>query len=114
MASGGRKLNFFLIFSSFFLFSGGGLREAETYFFPIFFLFGHAGPKPYSVAGQRDRKSLGHFPRPHHSAIHSWGRSSSTTKKLCDKDFAERSGELSDAICLKAFVLPSDTKLLRK
>ena len=24
-----------------------------------------------------------------------------TTKKLCDKDFAERSGELSGAICLK-------------
>ena len=23
-----------------------------------------------------------------------------TTKKLCDKDFAERSGELSGAICL--------------
>ena len=28
-----------------------------------------------------------------------------TTKKLCDKDFAERSGELSGAICLKALVL---------
>ena len=32
-----------------------------------------------------------------------------TTKKLCDKDFAERSGELSGAICLKAlFLLGND------
>ena len=28
-----------------------------------------------------------------------------TTKKLCDKDVAERSGELSGAICLKTLVL---------
>ena len=28
-----------------------------------------------------------------------------TTKKLCDKDFAERSGKLSGAICLKTLVL---------
>ena len=28
-----------------------------------------------------------------------------TTKKLCDKDFAERSGELSGALCLKTLVL---------
>ena len=28
-----------------------------------------------------------------------------TTKKLCDKDFAERSGEFSGAICLKTLVL---------
>ena len=28
-----------------------------------------------------------------------------TTKKLCDKDLAERSGELSGAICLKTLVL---------
>ena len=28
-----------------------------------------------------------------------------TTKKLCDKDFAERSGELSGAICRKTLVL---------
>ena len=28
-----------------------------------------------------------------------------TTKKLCDKDFAERSGELSGAICLKTLTL---------
>ena len=27
------------------------------------------------------------------------------TKKLCDKDFAERSGELSGAICLKTLLL---------
>ena len=35
-----------------------------------------------------------------------WGREfKGTTKKLCDKDFAERSGELSGAICLKPLVL---------
>ena len=28
-----------------------------------------------------------------------------TTKKLCDKDFAERSGELCGVICLKTPVL---------
>ena len=28
-----------------------------------------------------------------------------TTKKLCDKDFVEHSGELSGVICLKALVL---------
>ena len=28
-----------------------------------------------------------------------------TKKKLCDKDFAERSGELSGVICLKTLVL---------
>ena len=28
-----------------------------------------------------------------------------TTKKLCDKDFAECSGELSGVICLKTLVL---------
>ena len=28
-----------------------------------------------------------------------------TTKKLCDKDFAERSGELSGSICLKTLSL---------
>ena len=28
-----------------------------------------------------------------------------TTKRLCDKDFAERSGELSGVICLKILVL---------
>ena len=33
-----------------------------------------------------------------------WGQKS-TTKKLCDKDFTERSGELSGAICLKTLVL---------
>ena len=33
-----------------------------------------------------------------------WGQKG-TTKKLCDKDFAERSGELSGAICLKALGL---------
>ena len=31
-----------------------------------------------------------------------------TTKKLCDEDFAERSGELSGAICLKTLVLLGD------
>ena len=34
------------------------------------------------------------------------GDTHGTTKKLCDKDvFAERSGELSGAICLKTLVL---------
>ena len=28
-----------------------------------------------------------------------------TTKKLCDKDFAEHAGELSGAVCLKTLVL---------
>ena len=37
--------------------------------------------------------------------LQSFGDRQSTTKKLCDKDFAERSGELSGAICLKALVL---------
>ena len=34
-----------------------------------------------------------------------FGDRKGTTKKLCDKDFAERSGELSGAICLKTLVL---------
>ena len=34
-----------------------------------------------------------------------FGDGKGTTKKLCDKDFAERSGELSGAICLKTLVL---------
>ena len=33
-----------------------------------------------------------------------------TTKKLCDKDFAERLGELSGAICLKVLVLLGDDR----
>ena len=33
-----------------------------------------------------------------------WGRKG-TTKKLCDKDFAERSGEPSGAISLETLVL---------
>ena len=33
------------------------------------------------------------------------GNRKGNTKKLCDKDFAERSGELSGAICLKTLVL---------
>ena len=33
------------------------------------------------------------------------GGQKGTTKKLCDKDFAELSGELSGAICLQALVL---------
>ena len=35
----------------------------------------------------------------------SFGDRKGTTKKLCDKDFAERSGELSGAIRLKTLVL---------
>ena len=34
-----------------------------------------------------------------------FGDRKGTTKKLCDKDLAERSGELSGAICLKTLVL---------
>ena len=34
-----------------------------------------------------------------------FGDRKGTTKKLCDKDFAERSGELSGAICLTTLVL---------
>ena len=34
-----------------------------------------------------------------------FGDRKGTTKKLCDKDFAERSGEFSGAICLKTLVL---------
>ena len=34
-----------------------------------------------------------------------FGDRKGTTKKLCDKDFAERSDELSGAICLKTIVL---------
>ena len=47
--------------------------------------------------------------------FHSWGHPvghlpglgdrKDTTEKLCDKDFAERSGELSGVICLKTLVL---------
>ena len=35
----------------------------------------------------------------------SFGDRKGITKKLCDKDFAERSGELSGAICLKTLAL---------
>ena len=38
-------------------------------------------------------------------ATPTFGDRKGTTKKLCDKDFAERSGELSGAICLKTLVL---------
>ena len=34
-----------------------------------------------------------------------FGARKGTTKKLCDKDFAERSGELSGANCLRTLVL---------
>ena len=40
-----------------------------------------------------------------HSAQPIIGDRKSTKKKLCDKDFAERSGELSGAICLKTLIL---------
>ena len=39
------------------------------------------------------------------SAPFKFGNSKGTTKKLCDKDLAERSGELSGAIGLKTLVL---------
>ena len=38
------------------------------------------------------------------------GDSKGTTKKLCDKAFAERSGEPSDAICLKTLVYWATTQ----
>ena len=38
------------------------------------------------------------------------GDRKTTTKKLCDKDFAERSGELSGAIRLKTLVLLGDDR----
>ena len=37
-----------------------------------------------------------------------FGDRKGATKKLCDKDFAKRSGELSGAICLKTLVLLGD------
>ena len=41
-----------------------------------------------------------------------------TTKKLCDKGFDERSGELSGAICLKTLVLlgndPVNPRIVQK
>ena len=52
------------------------------------------------------------MPGPAHDKIHKsalgffWEQKRVPTKKLCDKDFAERSGELSGAICLKTPVLP--------
>ena len=39
------------------------------------------------------------------------GDSKGTTKKLCDKDFAERSGEFSGVICLKTLVLLDNDRL---
>ena len=38
----------------------------------------------------------------------SFGDRKGTTKKLCDKDSAERSGELSGAICLKTIILSNE------
>ena len=38
------------------------------------------------------------------------GDRKNTTKKLCDKDFANRSGELPGAICLKALVFKNNHK----
>ena len=42
---------------------------------------------------------------PSHSDLLLFGDRKGATKKLCDKHFAERSGELSGAICLKTLVL---------
>ena len=39
-----------------------------------------------------------------------FGDSKGTTKKLCDKNFAERSGELSGVICLKTLLLLGDDR----
>ena len=38
------------------------------------------------------------------------GDKKDTAKKLCDKYFAERSGELSGAVCLKTLVLPGNDR----
>ena len=38
-------------------------------------------------------------------ALATMGNRKGTARRLCDKDFAERSGELPDAICLKTLVL---------
>ena len=37
--------------------------------------------------------------------LNMFGDRKGTTKELCDKDFAERSGKLSGAVCLKTLVL---------
>ena len=42
------------------------------------------------------------------SGVTLFGDTEGATKKLCNKDFAERSGELSGAICLKTLVLLSN------
>ena len=39
-----------------------------------------------------------------------FGDRKGTTKKLCDKDFAERSGELSGAMGLKTLVLQGNDR----
>ena len=39
------------------------------------------------------------------ASLQKLGHREGTTKKLCDKDFAERSSELSGATCLKTLVL---------
>ena len=50
-----------------------------------------------------------------HNTQSMFGDRKGATKKLCDKDFAERLGELSGAICLKTLVaLGNDGQLFRK
>ena len=57
-------LDHFPIFRLFFLFSGAGPWEAETYIFPIFFPISGRRPETYSVASQRDRNPGNHELQP--------------------------------------------------
>ena len=52
------------------------------------------------------------LPLSHVQALPQFGDRKGTAKKLCDKDFAERSGELSGAICLKTLVLLITTLIM--
>ena len=60
----------------------------------------------HTTEGERDRERERERSSLHaHAHFSDFGDRKGTTKKLCDKDSAERSGELSDAIRLKTFVL---------
>ena len=50
------------------------------------------------------------YPQESPEPLQLFGDRESATKKLCDKDFAERSGELSGAICLQTLVLLSNDR----
>ena len=59
--------------------------------------------KTYSPRKHYQTNSPGIFSGKDYRII--FGNRKGSTKKLCDKDSAERSGELSGAICLKTLVL---------